>query len=136
MSVKEIMTHRPFTLGMDRTLADIKALFDRRHIHHVLVIEQEKLVGVVSDRDLLKHLSPALGTAAQTTKDLATLNKKAHQIMSRDLKVLYEKDDILDAIRLFNEHSISCLPVVNDKFHPIGIVSWRDVLKTMTKAIS
>ncbi len=136
MSVATIMTKQPFTLGLDQTLADVKALFDRRHIHHVLVTEKQKLVGVVSDRDLLKNLSPAIGTAAQTTKDLATLNKKVHQVMSRDLIVLQEHDDILDAIRLFNEHNISCLPVVNAKHHPVGIVSWRDILKAMTKAIS
>ena len=136
MSLSNIMTHHPLTIGLDQTLADVKMLFDSQKIHHVLVVENRKLVGVVSDRDLLKNLSPALDTASQTSRDLATLKKRVHQVMSRDLKVLPESADILDAIHMFNEHQISCIPIVNDKKYPVGIVSWRDILKAMTQAIS
>lgn len=136
MSITTVMTKHPLTIGLDQTLADVKMLFDSQKIHHVLVIENSKLVGVVSDRDLLKNLSPALNTNSQTARDLATLKKRVHQVMTRELKVLDESADVLDAIHLFNTHQISCIPIVNQKYYPVGIVSWRDILKIMTQAIS
>ena len=136
MSITTLMSKHPLTIGLDQSLADVKMLFDSQKIHHVLVIENHKLVGVVSDRDLLKNLSPALDTASQTSHDLATLKKRVHQVMTRDLKVLDESADVLDAIHLFNAHQISCIPIVNQKYYPVGIVSWRDILKIMTQAIA
>ena len=47
------------------------------------VLEADIPIGVISDRDLLKALSPYIGTATETSRDVATLNKRAHQIMSR-----------------------------------------------------
>ncbi|NLC23259.1 MAG: CBS domain-containing protein, partial [Oxalobacter sp.] len=87
--------------------------------------------GVVSDRDLLKAISPNLGTMVVTYRDLATLNKRVHQIMTRKPITLKPDNSISDAAALFNTHRISCIPVVNDEFQPVGIVSWRDLVKTM-----
>jgi acetoin utilization protein AcuB len=35
-----------------------------------------------------------------------------------------------DAVRVFLEHRVSCIPVVDAAFKPVGIVSWRDLLKS------
>ena len=51
--------------------------------------------------------------------------------MTRHPIVLHEDATIDDAIDLFNAHGISCIPIVNDNNKPIGIVSWRDVLKAL-----
>lgn len=131
MSVKRIMSTALVTVSLDDTLATVKEIFERRRFHHLLVVENQQLMGLVSDRDLLKALSPNLGTPSETTRDLATLNKRVHQIMTRRLIVLREDSGIHDAIELFNAHRISCIPVVDDKNRPVGIVSWRDVLKAI-----
>ena len=34
-------------------------------------------------------------------------------------------------IKIFNKHDISCIPVVDDEHKPVGIISWRDILKTL-----
>ncbi len=95
----------------------------------MLVVESEKLFGVISDRDLLKALSPYIGTASETERDAATLNKRVHQIMTRKPVVVGQSAGIYDAIEIFNNHNISCIPVVDDEFKPVGIISWRDILK-------
>jgi CBS-domain-containing membrane protein len=68
---------------------------------------------VVSDRDLFKALSPNIGTNIETYKDTATLNKRVHQIMSRKPKILREDATVDAAIDLFNEHAISCIPILS-----------------------
>jgi acetoin utilization protein AcuB len=132
MDVGDIMTARLVTVEMDDRLDVVKQIFDSLKFHHLLVIdEHKKLIGVVSDRDLLKALSPQLGSAAETTRDAATLNKRVHQIMSRKLLTLHPRAAVVDAVQMFLEHRISCIPIVNEEFKPVGILSWRDVMKLM-----
>ena len=131
MNVEKIMTKRLVTVKMDDSLKAVKVIFDNEGIHHLLVVESDELHGVVSDRDLLKALSPNVGTLAETNRDAITLNKKVHQIMTSKLVTLRPDAEISDAIEIFNNHNISCIPVVDDKNKPVGIISWRDILKAI-----
>ena len=96
-----------------------------------MIDDRKKLTGIVLDRDLLKALSPQLGSAAETARDAATLSKRVHQIMSRKLVTLHPGAEVADAVRLFLEQRISCIPIVNEEFKPVGILSWRDVMKLL-----
>lgn len=127
-TVESIMQKRVVTVEPDDTLHAVKDIFDHTHFHHVLVIEQGRLKGVISDRDLLKSISPNIGTAAELPRDSATLNKHAHQIMSRNPITLEPCAGIDEAVALLMEHMISCIPIVDALMQVKGIVSWRDLL--------
>ncbi len=130
MPLGEIMTARVVTVGMDDRLELVKEIFDNMKFHHLLVVdEQKKLSGIVSDRDLLRALSPYVGSAAETSRDLATLNKRVHQIMTRHPITLRPHSTIGEAANLLLAHRISCVPIVDDEFRPVGIVSWRDLIR-------
>ena len=131
MSVQKIMSKKIVTVELDDSLAVVREIFDNLKFHHLLVVESGKLIGVVSDRDLLKAVSPNLGTISATLKDEATLNKRVHQIMTSKLFTLKPEAAISDAVNLLNTHKISCIPVVDNEFRPLGIVSWRDILKAV-----
>ena len=135
MDVGTIMTARVVTVEMDDRLDVVKKIFDTLNFHHLLVIDDNRtLKGIVSDRDLLKALSPYVGSAAENARDIATLNKRVHQIMSRNLVTLQRHALLGEAMQLFLEHRISCIPIVNDEFKPVGILSWRDVFKALLGA--
>ncbi|MBT3878135.1 MAG: CBS domain-containing protein [Candidatus Scalindua sp.] len=131
MNIEEIMSKDLVTIGMDDSLKTVKAIFDNASIHHLLVVESDKLFGVISDRDLLKALSPNIGTLAETNRDTITLNKRVHQLMTSKLVTLTPDAEISDVIEIFNNHDVSCIPVVDDKDKPVGIISWRDILKAI-----
>jgi len=131
MSVSRIMSVAPVTVSMDDPLSKVKELFDRHRFHHLLVAEAGQLVGVVSDRDLLKALSPHIGKLSETTRDLASLNKRVHQITTHKPIVLAPTASVRSAIEIFKSHPISCIPIVDAENRPLGIVSWRDILKTL-----
>jgi len=131
VKVKEIMTKRIVTVAMDDSLKVVKGVFDNVSFHHLLVVEAGKLTGVISDRDLLRAIGPKLGTVAETSADIADLNKRAHQIMTREPVVLSPDVGVEEAVSVFNRNRISCIPIVNDDGKPVGIVSWRDILKTL-----
>lgn len=131
MSIKRFMTPDPVVVGMDDSLARLRDIFERHQFHHVLVVEGHKLVGVVSDRDYLKAISPNIGKEIATEKELATLNKRVHQIMTHKPIVVYANDSIQKAINGFREHNISCLPVLDASERVVGILSWRNLLSAM-----
>jgi acetoin utilization protein AcuB len=92
------------------------------------VTEEKKLVGIITDRDLYKHLSPNIGTRKESHADIALLRQKAHQIMSRTLITATPEMTIKEAVIIFDNNHISCLPITNDNNEPIGIITWRDIL--------
>ena len=130
MLIKEIMTTRVATVSMDDRLNVIKAIFEQAHFRHLLVVEEEVLVGVISDRDLLRALSPYLDTDAEMNRDTETLNRRAHQIMSRQPITISPESSLQAASAIMLEQHVSCLPVLENGAL-VGIVSWKDLLRVM-----
>ena len=131
MKITEIMTEKVATVSMDDPLTVVKGVFDNCRVHHLLVIDADLLVGVVSDRDLLKAMRPYLGTAAEISRDTQTIKQRVHKIMSRKLVTLGATATVKDAIDVFNTQQISCIPIIDEVGRPIGIVSWRDIMSTL-----
>ena len=132
MKLGEIMTKRVVTVELDDSLATVKQIFDSLRFHHLLVIgSDKKLCGVISDRDLLRAISPYVGTVSENARDSATLKKRAHQIMTRSPVTLGAHASVADAVQLFLNHRVSCIPVVDEGSRAVGIVSWRDILRAL-----
>ncbi len=129
MEISQIMRRNLITLDMDDTLGDAKGLFDHHDMHHILITDGGMLTGVITDRDLLQHLSPTIGTRKETPQDGFILNKKVHLIMSRDVITANDEVTLIDAALMFYDHKISCIPVIDEKKKPIGIITWRDIIK-------
>ncbi len=128
-TIDQLMSKSIVSVKMDDTLSHVKTLFEKHKFHHLLVVENSKLVGVLSDRDLFKALSPNVGSGLESAKDTACLNKRVHQVMGRGLITLAPNSSLFKAIQVFNEYSVSCIPVVDTKMKPLGILSWRDVFR-------
>ena len=133
MRVQEIMTRNVIHIRMDDTLERIRELFKKFKVHHLPVMEEKQLVGIISDRDLAYTLSPFLNTPESQSRDVALLQKKAHQIMTRDVITVSRKTSIEDACRIMLENDISCLPVVTPEGEVDGIITWRDLFRALLK---
>lgn len=129
-SVGKVMRRRWAQLEMDDDLWKVRELFQGLRVHHMLVVENEELVGVISDRDLWRALSPYLGSISEQTRDRATLDKRAHHIMTRDVVTVTAGRTLREAVRLFLERDISCLPVIEAGTMKVeGILTRKDVLR-------
>jgi acetoin utilization protein AcuB len=135
MKVADLMTTRLVTVGFDDTLETVREIFSEATFHHLLVVEEGELQGVVSDRDLLRALSPFIDSVVETQRDAGTLNKRVHQIMSRKPITLTPDAEVAEATRLLLAHGVSCIPVVDSESRPVGIVSWRDILRAYAVAL-
>jgi len=129
MSVAKIMTRKVLRIGMDDTLETMHEIFQKHKFHHLLVVEEDELVGVISDRDLLKEVSPFLNTLSEDYRDKQTLGKKAHQIMTRKAISVDGSTSIEDAAKILLRKNISCLPVLTPEGKLEGILSWKDLLR-------
>ena len=133
MTVTDIMTTEVITIGLDDTLGEMQKIFEKKKFHHLLVLEEEELLGIISDRDVFKEISPYINTMAEDARALETLKKKAHQIMSRN-PITVDKDvQIEDAVHILLENDISCLPVISATRDIEGILTWKDILKYYVK---
>ena len=128
MFVSQLMTRNPVTVGLDETVAHIQQMFDTHGFHHLIVVEDEQVVGIISDRDLLRALSPFIGRRDERTADARLLQRHAHQIMTRSPVCATERTTVQEAMALILAHRISALPVVDTQRRPLGIISWRDAV--------
>ena len=129
MLIRDIMSKSPVSVSLDDHLDMVKEIFDHAKFHHLLVVEEGKLFGVISDRDLLKAISPHIGTNRYTMRDLETLAQPVHRIVTRKPLTLMADASVDAAVAIFNAHNISCIPIVDDAGAAVGIVSWRDIMK-------
>jgi len=135
ITVEEIMSRKLVSVGMDDSLREIREIFEHVRFHHILVMDNDRLLGVISDRDLLKAVSPYASTQSERPRDAATLRKRAHQIMTRKPITIAVDGTVLEAIRLFIDKKISCLPVLNHDETVAGILTWRDILEAIVATV-
>ncbi len=129
MKIESIMTTKVVSVGMDDTLRAIRDIFATNSFHHLPVLESETLVGIITDRDVLRAVSPFAGSSSETARDAATLQKRVHQIMTRKPLTITKEETVNDAIKRTLENNITCLPVVTSEDHIDGIVTWKDLLR-------
>lgn len=129
MRVEQIMSRRLVTVDPDQSVMHLRAMLEDEGFHHLVVVEDGRLVGVISDRDVLRAVSPFEGTPSERRQDETLLYRRAHQIMTRAPVSVAPDERVSAAARLMLERSISCLPVVEDDGRCIGIMTLRDIAR-------
>lgn len=131
MRIADVLTPNPITVRLDDTLATINHVFDSHAFHHLLVVDNGELFGIISDRDLLRTLSPFVGGHSERPIDAATLKRHAHQIMTRHPISTTPDASVESAAQLLLDKHVSCLPVLGPQGEVLGIVTWHDMLRSL-----
>jgi len=129
MNVESIMSTNVQCILPEMNLGDVREIFKKVPYHHLLVAREGGLLGIISDRDVLRMLSPFIDTANATAQDQSLLETKAQDIMSTTLMTVKKDTSVDTAAILLLEHNISCLPVVSKNDVIEGILTWKDLLK-------
>ncbi|MEO3865462.1 CBS domain-containing protein [Rheinheimera fenheensis] len=132
MSISHIMTHRNklVTTTADASLASLRDVFAKARFQHVPVTDaSNRLVGIVSVKDYFRELSPVMDSATDPAIGLFIRSRKVHQVMVTPVITITEQTTVKQAAALLLQHNISCLPVVDEQKHLLGIVSWKDILR-------
>lgn len=123
LTVDEIMTREPYTLGPDDSLADARKLMAEHHIRHVPVLSGDgTLVGLVSQRDVLaaedSSVLNAPGSAAERYVALST-------IMTSPVQTVDEQASLRGTALHLQQHKLGCLPVLRNG-RLVGIITDAD----------
>ena len=114
MSINEIMTVNPITLGPNATLDEAGSLMREHRIRHVPIVGEDKeLLGLITQRDLL-----AVGSDQ-------TDSNGVHEIMRRKVYTVSEESDMRSAALMMQEYKIGALPVLRDE-KLVGIITDSD----------
>jgi acetoin utilization protein AcuB len=124
--VKDSMTREVVVLSPRTTAAEALALCRERRIRHLPVLEEGRLVGIVSDRDL-RSAAPAFGDPERAS---ALEKIRISDVMARDVVSAHPDDPIEEAANRMRERRIGCLPVVKYG-EMVGIVTSSDVMEAL-----
>ena len=124
--VRDSMTREVAVLSPKSTAAEALGLCRERRIRHLPVLEEERLVGIVSDRDL-RSAAPALGDPGRAS---ALEELRIQDVMTREVVTAHPGDPIEEAANWMRERRIGCLPVVEGG-ELVGIITSSDVMEAL-----
>ncbi len=128
MKVAAIMSRKVVSISADDTLRIVKEIMEHGSVRHLPVVRGGELIGVVSQRDLLKaSLSNVMGLPAEE-QSLFLEGVSITEVMSQPPITIQEQASVQEAAKLMAGRKIGCLPVMKgDDF--VGIVTETDVLR-------
>lgn len=136
LSLHAVMTPSPQTLSPEDPVREALRLMQEKEIRHIPVVEGKKIVGIVSETDILKqvlhgkHLTPA----EQYHASLDMMHPVG-DIMSTSIITLPSDAPVADAISLFQTMKIRSVLVVNKKIQLEGIVTETDLLGLLSHMV-
>jgi CBS domain-containing protein len=126
--ISHLMTSRVRSLGIDAKLSEVRQLLKRENFHHVPIVDGERLVGIVSSRDLIRVLRDAEPDASLGVDEQLDLSSTVGRVMSRDLVTVLADESVELAIDLIADGRIHSVLVVDESERLVGIVTDADLL--------
>ncbi|MCD6252929.1 MAG: hypothetical protein DRP27_01175 [Thermotogae bacterium] len=128
MFVRDVMTPNPITVSPNTSFAEAMDIIRRRKVRRLPVLKDEKLVGIVVEKDLLSA-SPSKATTLDVWEITSLLHRlKVKEIMTREVITVSPDTPIEEAAVIMADKKIGALPVVkNGKL--VGIITETDIFR-------
>jgi CBS domain-containing protein len=117
MLVKEIMTKNVVTIEADASVFDACMMYKEKKVGCLVVVDDETCVGIVTERDLIER------SICQRRDPEKT---KVSEIMSQNIKVVYDLDTAEKALETMKQYKIKKLPVISSE-KVVGIITITDI---------
>ncbi len=133
-TVADIMTKRVIYIREEDNLTIISKGMERYNLRHLPVVSNDNLLGIISHRDLLRLAVSSIeantpeGKARQETLDENTF---VVTVMTRDPVTVSPDTPIWKAAKIIVDNKFGCLPVIDEDYKIVGIVTEHDFLKTL-----
>jgi acetoin utilization protein AcuB len=128
MFVGERMSRPVITISPDAPINDVLAMFRKEHIRRAPVIKNGKLVGIVTENDLI-HASPSSLTTLSVWEMHYLISKiKIKDIMTKKVLTISRDTPIEEAARIMADKSLGGLPVTDGK-KVVGMITETDLFK-------
>jgi len=118
MKVREAMTRDVRLVKPEQPISEAAKLMSDLDIGALPVEENDRLVGMITDRDI---------TVRATAAGLDSDNTRVEEVMTDEVCWCFEDDDTEDIVRVMSERQMRRIPVVNRDKHLVGIVALGDL---------
>lgn len=123
----DIMSETVITVTPDSSIGVAIALMREGGFRRLPVVEDDRLVGIVTDRDLRQATNSPLVLRERWYSDFLLEAIKVKSCMTPDPITIAPETPVLDVVRLLRQHKIGGLPVV-DRSAVVGIITTTDIL--------
>ena len=124
--VRDIMSKDVKVVGADSSVKEVVAAMNKFNIGSIVVVQSERPVGVISERDILRRVvEPSLAPATLT----------ARQVMTSPVFTIRETATVDEAAKLMAKKRVRKLPVMS-KEELVGIVTFTDIVNAVLTMIS
>ncbi|WP_232699856.1 CBS and ACT domain-containing protein [Brevibacillus daliensis] len=127
MRMEQFMRKKVVTVTADTTIQVAFALLKGNRIRHLPVMDGNRLVGIISDRDIRDALPSVL---CSHSDDKMVMQKQVHEIMVTDVITAHPLEFLEDAAKTLYEHKVGSLPILENG-QLVGIVTESDILYKM-----
>ncbi len=129
MIVKDFMTPNPITVTPQTSFNEALKTMRENRIRRLPVLDNRKLVGIVTEKDLL-YASPSKATTLDIWELHYVLSKlKIGEIMTSNVITVEENAPLEEAAKIMSENKIGALPVLNSEGDLVGIITETDIFK-------
>ena len=123
MKVRDLMIKEVVTMEEDASIEEAFKILYERHVGSVVITdEEEKCKGMFTERD-----------AIRTVATKVPLNTALREVMTKNVMTIGEDASFAEAKQLYRTHGIRHLPVVDEQYHLVGMLSIRNVLEELTE---
>ncbi len=119
--IRDVMTPNPVCVSEGDTIREAARIMAREDTGVVPVVDGKRVVGMITDRDIVVRL-------VAEGKDPA--NAQVNEAMTKNVRAVKENDTINDALGVMSSSQVRRVPVVNDHNEIVGIVSMKDLADT------
>ncbi|MFT4628485.1 MAG: CBS domain-containing membrane protein [Myxococcota bacterium] len=128
MRVRDLMTTDVMTLGADDPMVTARELMGFRRVRHLPVLEDGKLVGLVTHRDLLRGALSPFADNNRVDRMVHDATLTAREIMHTEVSTCSPDDELAAAAERMASSRYGCLPVVEEG-RLVGIVTEADFMR-------
>lgn len=129
MYVGERMAQDVISVAVETDLNWVDDVFELARIRHLPVVDGKRLVGLVTQRDLLlASISSIADVSADERREMMTM-VRVGDIMNRDVRTISPDAHLADALRLMLDKKYGCLPVIDENRELVGLVTDTDMMK-------
>lgn len=126
--ISDVMTTRVTTIPVGAPLSEARRLFSEEDIHHLPVVDEGRIVGILSTRDLIRAFRTAAPMPGEAVDDRLDRNATLRDTMTTELVTVGPEQDVLRAIDLVADGAIHSVLVVDEDRKLVGIATHEDLL--------
>jgi acetoin utilization protein AcuB len=127
------MTRSVITVDKEDRMIDAMLLLKQHNIHRLPVMEKDRLVGIVSDKDIIKTSVPGVPSLEMIDALYRISKIRVEEIMTKNPITIPADYTVDEAAEILLEHKISGAPVMNNQGEMVGIITTTDLLKVKTE---